>query len=143
MLIYPGPLLLRQHYAVYLSKDRALVEANSVSVRIAVVTATPCINDVNTSSRGAIYYWRVNSTYPSWNGSGRYMEFPHQAVRACFQHFRCYRQPMRTMLSRPIPVLLTKTAGRTLVQQVPLLRTVWWSLTSRTALIMTGDMILS
>ena len=54
-------------YAVYLSKDRSLVESNSVSVRLAngisdhnVMTGP---NDVN--SRGSIYYWRVNSTYAS------------------------------------------------------------------------------
>jgi len=51
-------------YAVYLSQDRSLVEANDVSVRIA-----NGISDHNiiatTGSRGSVYYWRVNSTYAS------------------------------------------------------------------------------
>ncbi len=53
-------------YSVYLSQDPCLVAASSVSVRIA-----NGISDHNviatTGSRGAVYYWRVNSTYA---GSG-------------------------------------------------------------------------
>jgi hypothetical protein len=54
-------------YAVYLSKDITLVQSNSVSVRIANGITGPNVilgpNDAN--SRGATYYWCVNSTYPS------------------------------------------------------------------------------
>jgi hypothetical protein len=72
-------------YAVYLSKDRALVEANDPdpNVRVANGISVTCVNDVNTSSRGSIYYWRVNSTYPSGTVAGDIWSFrtkPYELV---------------------------------------------------------------
>jgi hypothetical protein len=52
-------------YAVYLSKDRSLVEANSITVRVTDANSNAYVNDVDTNSRGTAYYWRVNSTYTS------------------------------------------------------------------------------
>jgi hypothetical protein len=72
-------------YAVYLSKNRALVDANDPCVRLANgisdhnVMAGP--NDVN--SRGSIYYWRVNSTYGSNTVTGDIWSFrtkPYELV---------------------------------------------------------------
>jgi hypothetical protein len=70
-------------YAVYLSKERTLVEANDPCVRIADGISVTQVNDVNTSSRGAIYYWRVNSTYPEGNVPGDIWSFrtkPYELV---------------------------------------------------------------
>jgi hypothetical protein len=72
-------------YAVYLSKDRALVEANDPdpNVRVANGISATCVNDVNTSSRRSIYYWRVNSTYPSGTVAGDIWSFctkPYELV---------------------------------------------------------------
>jgi hypothetical protein len=50
-------------YTVYLSTDRSLVDANDINVRITEFNSVPHVNDVNTSSRGSTYYWRVDSNY--------------------------------------------------------------------------------
>jgi hypothetical protein len=52
-------------YTVYLSKDPNLVDACDVNVRITEANSVPHVNDVNTSSRGTVYYWRVDSNYTS------------------------------------------------------------------------------
>jgi len=52
-------------YAVYVSATRSLVESNDVSVQIANGITDPCVNGYVPGSRGAIFYWRVNSTYAS------------------------------------------------------------------------------
>ncbi len=51
-------------YTVYLSKDRTLVDTNDASVRIANGISAHDVCAI-TGSRGSVYYWRVNSTYPS------------------------------------------------------------------------------
>jgi hypothetical protein len=71
-------------YAVYLSVDRTLVESNSVSVRIADNNSNPFKNDVNTSTRGAIYYWRVNCTYPSGTIAGDIWHFRTRSYELVF-----------------------------------------------------------
>lgn len=70
-------------YAVYLSQDSSLVESSNVSVRIADNNANPFKNDVDTSSRGATYYWRVNSTYSTGTVNGDIWSFrtkPYEIV---------------------------------------------------------------
>jgi hypothetical protein len=72
-------------YAVYLSKNRALVEANDTDpcVRIANGISVTYVNDVDTNSRGATYYWRVNCTYPSGTVAGDIWSFrtkPYELV---------------------------------------------------------------
>ena len=72
-------------YAVYLSTTRSLVEANdpNPNVQIANGISATCVNDVNTSSRSAIYYWRVNSTYGSGTVAGDIWSFrtkPYEIV---------------------------------------------------------------
>jgi len=71
-------------YAVYLSQDWSLVDSNDISVRIADSNSNPFKNDVfNTSIRGAIYYWRVNSTYTSGTIPGDIWSFrtkPYELV---------------------------------------------------------------
>ena len=52
-------------YAVYVSAIKSLVESNDVSVRIASGISDPCIMGYDPCNRGSIFYWRVNSTYPS------------------------------------------------------------------------------
>jgi hypothetical protein len=73
-------------YDVFMSTERSLVESNDISVQIADNITDPCItddNDVNTSSRGATYYWRVNSTYPTGSVAGDIWSFrtkPYEIV---------------------------------------------------------------
>jgi hypothetical protein len=50
-------------YSVYLSTDRSLVETNNIDCNAGIGVSVSQVNDVNTSSRGAIYYWRVNTAY--------------------------------------------------------------------------------
>jgi hypothetical protein len=50
-------------YAVYASADQSLVAASDVSVRIANGISDPCFMGYDPNLRGAIIYWRVNSTY--------------------------------------------------------------------------------
>gem|GEM_PF-1301481 len=52
-------------YTVYASAIRSLVETNDVSARIANSISDPCIMGYDPNLRGAIIYWRVNSTYAS------------------------------------------------------------------------------
>ena len=69
-------------YDVYLSTDRALVEANNVSAFI-VSKTYPQVNDITTNLRSQIYYWRVNSTYPTGNVGGDIWSFttrPYEIV---------------------------------------------------------------
>jgi hypothetical protein len=54
-------------YDVYASADQSLVTASNASVRITPAggITDPCFMHYDPNLRGAIIYWRVNSTYPS------------------------------------------------------------------------------
>jgi hypothetical protein len=70
-------------YAVYASTIRSLVESNDVSVRIANGISDPCVIGYDPCSRGAIFYWRVNSTYGSSTVAGDIWSFrtkPYELV---------------------------------------------------------------
>ncbi len=70
-------------FDVYLSKNKALVESNDIDVNVALGISDTFVNDVNTSSRGSVYYWRVNSTYPTGSVAGDIWSFrtkPYELV---------------------------------------------------------------
>lgn len=52
-------------YTVYASATMSLVESNDVNAQIATGISEPCVMGYDPNSRGAIIYWRVNSTYAS------------------------------------------------------------------------------
>jgi hypothetical protein len=70
-------------YDVYYSSNRALVEANNVSVRIADNITVTRVLDVNTSVRSELYYWRVVSNYSTSTVAGDIWSFrtrPYELV---------------------------------------------------------------
>ncbi|MEN6383652.1 MAG: LamG domain-containing protein [Phycisphaerales bacterium] len=70
-------------YDVYCSTNRALVEANDVSVRVTTGITDTFVEHVPTLLRSAVFYWRVNTTYTSSYAAGDIWSFrtkPYEIV---------------------------------------------------------------